>query len=108
MTPGEVLGLRSQYGPDPNAGLSPSKFTARIYVYPANASGQGTLVEDVFYYVPKVSPIYTTGDLPGRPFSIPVPSLLVKGKYIALVDVTWPDTGTGGGTATYGFTLEIP
>ncbi|HKP51622.1 MAG TPA: hypothetical protein VJ183_03120 [Chloroflexia bacterium] len=99
---GEVLGLRSQYGPDPNAGITPTRFVADLYVYPDIGSNQGTLVDGIFYFRPGGAPLYTTGQLPGRPFSISLPNSLAPGKYAVVVFVGWPD-----GDGSYGFTLEV-
>ncbi len=102
VSSGEVLGLRSQYGPDPNAGITPTRFVADLYAYPDPVSNQGTLLDGVFYFRPGAPPLYTTGELPGRPFSISLPNSLAPGKYAVVVFVTWPD-----GDGSYGFTLEV-
>ena len=100
--PGEVLGLRSQYGPNPNAGITPVRFIAEVHPYPVANASQGTFVDGVFYFRPSQSAVYTTGELPGRPFSIALPGTLPSGRYAVVVYVTWPE-----GDGSYGFTLEL-
>ncbi len=100
---GETLLLRSQYGPDPNAGLTPDTFSAHLYPYPdSQITPDGPL-----YFAPTSQPVYSTGSIPGRPFSVALPTTLSKGRYILLVDVKWPDAPVGSGSATYGFTLSV-
>ncbi|HYP40874.1 MAG TPA: hypothetical protein VEX13_10985 [Chloroflexia bacterium] len=108
VTPGEVLGLRSQYGPDLNAGLTPTSFSAQLYPYPDNSASEGVVQDGVFYFSPKTQPIHATGEVPGRPFSVPLPGALPRGKYALLVSVIWPDLSGGRGDAVYGFTLQVP
>jgi hypothetical protein len=108
VTPGEVLGLRSQYGPDLNAGLTPTSFSAQLYAYPDNPATEGVVQDGVFYFRPKTQPIHATGEVPGRPFSVPLPGALPRGKYALLVSVIWPDPSGGRGDAVYGFTLQVP
>lgn len=108
VTPGEILGLRSQYGPDLNAGLTPTSFSAQLYAYPDNPASEGVLQDGVFYFGPKTQPIHATGEVPGRPFSIELPPALPKGKYALIVAVIWPEPSGGRGDAVYGFTLQVP
>jgi hypothetical protein len=108
VTPGEVLGLRSQYGPDLNAGLTPTSFSAQLYAYPDNPASEGVVQEGVFYFRPKTQPIHATGEVPGRPFSVSLPGALPRGKYALLVSVIWPEPSGGRGDAVYGFTLQVP
>ncbi|MDQ3929675.1 MAG: hypothetical protein M3328_11090, partial [Chloroflexota bacterium] len=56
VKPGEVLGLRSQYGPDPQMGLSPVSFSAQIYGYQDSTPGSAV------YFTPSSQPVHSTGE----------------------------------------------
>lgn len=105
---GETLGLRSMYGPDPEVSLHPTSFTARLYTYPDNPAGQGAIADGVFYFRPSSQPVYGTGEIPGRPFSITLPSTLPKGKYALVIAATWTDQTGGKGDGIYGFNVQVP
>ncbi|MBF6612732.1 MAG: hypothetical protein IVW55_06335 [Chloroflexi bacterium] len=105
-TAGEVLGLRSIYGADPQAGLTPLTFSAVLYPYPDSA--QSTVVGGQLYFPPASQPAHATGDLPGRPFSIALPQGLQSGRYVLAVSVGWPGASGSKESAQYGFTLQVP
>lgn len=105
---GDVLAFRSQLGTDPDSGLTPQIFSANLYAYPDSAGGQGALVNGTFYFTPKSAPLQSTGDLPGRPFSVALPKVMPSGKYAVVVNVSWPDPVSGKGSAVYGFALQAP
>src|SRR5205807_10257348 len=68
VKPGELLGLRSQYGPDAASGLTPTSFSAGLYPYD-KPPGQVAELDGTAYFTPKGQPVYSTGPAPGRPFS---------------------------------------
>lgn len=103
----EVLGFRSQIGADPQSGLSPDKFSAQLYTYDS-PPGQTAQRDGILYFTPKAQPVHTTGDLPGRPFSVALPQVLPAGRYVLQVDVGWPDPAGGTSNAQYGFVLQAP
>ncbi|HEX8599159.1 MAG TPA: hypothetical protein VF952_11665 [Chloroflexia bacterium] len=106
--PTEVLRLRSQVGFDPKMGLTPRRFSAQLYLYPAEPAREGVVISSTFYFSPKSLPIFSTGDVPGRPFSIPLPYTTRPGKYLLLVSVVWPEGAGQREEAVYGFALEVP
>jgi hypothetical protein len=103
---GEVLGLGSQLGPDPNLGITPQRFTAQLYAYPAEPANEGASMGGTFYFSPKSLPVFSTGEVPGRPFSVSVPAAIPQGKYLLIVSVLWSEGPRE--EATYGFALEVP
>jgi hypothetical protein len=104
--PGEVVALRSQFGPDPRAGLTPDNFSAQVFTY-ATPPGQVTEIDGIPFFTPRAEPVHSaTGDT-GRPFSVTLPQSLPAGKYVLIVQVTWPDPAGGHGDAVYGFVLEV-
>ncbi|MDQ3930042.1 MAG: hypothetical protein M3328_12960, partial [Chloroflexota bacterium] len=52
-SPAEVLGLRSQLGFDPEMGITPERFAAQLYAYPAEPSAEGTFLGGTYYFSPK-------------------------------------------------------
>ncbi len=108
VVPGEVLGLRSQIGPDPETGLTPLSFSGQLYAYPDDPSSRGTISNGTLYFNPKGQPVFSTGDIPGRPFSVSLPSSLASGKYILVLVVGWPGVSGNKETSNYGFTLLVP
>ncbi|MDQ5823702.1 MAG: hypothetical protein M3441_05740 [Chloroflexota bacterium] len=106
--PTEVLRLRSQVGFDPEMGPTPERFAARLYLYPAAPAREGVTIGGTFYFSPKSLPIFSTGDVPGRPFSIPLPQTTRPGKYLLLVSVVWSEGAGQREEAVYGFALEVP
>ncbi len=105
-TAGEVLGLRSLYGADPEVGLTPLTFSAQLYPYPDIT--QSNAIGGQLYFSPTSQPVHATGDLPGRPFSIALPQGLQSGRYALAVAVGWPDASGAKESAQYGFTLQVP
>lgn len=108
VNPGESLEFHSQYGPDPNAGLTPNSFSAQLFAYPANLADEGTALDGVYYYSPKSLPLRSTGQQPGRPFSLSLPPSMPAGQYALVVTVTWPGWSGKPQSTTYGFTLQVP
>ncbi|HEX8221112.1 MAG TPA: hypothetical protein VF914_18110 [Chloroflexia bacterium] len=102
---GEVLGLGSQLGPDPSLGISPQRFTAQLYSYPAELANEGASIGGTFYFSPKSLPVFYTDKVPGRPFSVSVPAAIPPGKYLLLVSVLWSEGPRE--EAIYGFALEV-
>lgn len=108
VRPGEVLGLRSQIGPDPESGLAPFSFSGQLYAYPGDAVGQGVISNGTFYFKPTGQSVFSTGDVPGRPFSVSLPPSLASGKYILLLVVEWPGASGSKERSSYGFSLLVP
>ena len=106
--PTEVLRLRSQVGFDPEMGFTPRRFSAQLYVYPAEPAREGVVIGCTFYFSPKSLPIFSTRDVPGRPFSIHLPHTTRPGKYLLLVSVVWSEGAGQREGAVYGFALEVP
>jgi hypothetical protein len=104
---GVVLGLRSQYGPDPNLGLLPSAFTVNIHPYPADPNSQGTTIEGVYYFRPGDRAVHSVR-VPGRPFSVAMPPNLTPGTYIVTIFAGWQPPSGGAGDSSYGFLVLIP
>jgi hypothetical protein len=104
IKPGETIAFHSQYGPDPNAGLTPLAFSISVYTYDT-PPGQTTQVDGAVYFTPKAPPVYTTGTIPGRPFTLTLPANLPPGKYAIQIQISWPDPAGGKGDATYGLAL---
>jgi hypothetical protein len=104
---GEVLGLRSQFGLDPDLGVSPQRFTTQLYAYPAEPASEGALIDGTFYFSPTSLPVFTTGEVPGRPFSVTLPPVVAPGKYLLLLSVVWSDVEGARDEAVYGFALEV-
>jgi hypothetical protein len=94
---GDVLALRDAVGANPTIAQSPSALSVQLFPYPT-ASGQ---------FVPSGTPVFSTGNLPGVPFSIHLPDNLAPGRYVALANVSWPDSAGGKNNGLYGFTLEV-
>nr|MDQ5866422.1 hypothetical protein [Chloroflexota bacterium] len=105
---GEVLGLRSQSGPDRHLGLVPQRFTAQLYAYPSQPEREGTIIDDTYYFSPKSLPVFSTGEVPGRPFSVSLPATLTGGHYYLLVSVVWSEGAAQREEAVYGFALQLP
>lgn len=105
---GDVLGMHSQLGPDPETGPTPLSFSGQLYPYPGDPSTQGTLSDGTFYFTPNGQPVFSTGDVPGRPFSVSLPAALPSGKYILAVAVVWPGPSGIRETTSYGFVLQVP
>lgn len=99
VKPGDVLGLRAQEGANPLLAMTAVSLSAQLYLFPTGVAPQ--------FFVPQGTPISASGDLPGRPFSVTLPTKLTSGKYALLVSVQWPAT-TGKNTGVYGFALQIP
>lgn len=97
---GDTLGLRAQMGTNPLFAPSATSLSAQLYLLPAG-------VQPDEYYVAKGSPVFSTGELPGRPFSLTLPAKLAAGRYAMIVTVQWPDDG-GKNSGTYGFTVQVP
>ena len=103
--PGEVMGLRSQFGPDPDIGVTPLRFTARLYTY-ADGLTQGVTIGGVVYFAPASQPLHAV-DVPGRPFSITLPANLAAGRYALVISATWANSSGVGEASAYGFTLLL-
>ncbi|MDQ6695204.1 MAG: hypothetical protein M3014_12420, partial [Chloroflexota bacterium] len=104
-SPGDVLGFRSQYGPDPNLGPSPLSLSAQLYPY--GSSLLSSSPDQVLYFAPDSQALFSTGDVPGRPFSVALPTTLAKGKYVLVVSVGWTSPSGGKEVAQYGFLLQL-
>jgi hypothetical protein len=104
---GEVLGLRSQVGFDPDLGISAQRFTARLYAYPAEPASEGAMIGGTFYFSPTSLPVFASGEVPGRPFSVTLPLVVAPGKYLLLVSVVWSDVADEREETIYGFSLEM-
>jgi hypothetical protein len=104
---GELLGLRSQYGAQLNAGLTPVSLHADLFSY-NTPEGQVAQIENTAYFTPQANPIFTTGNLPGKPFSVTLPKGLASGLYVLVAGVSWLDPAGGTGGGTYGFLLSVP
>jgi hypothetical protein len=104
---GEVLGLRSQVGLDPDLGILPQRFTVQLYAYPSEPASKGATINGTFYFSPTLLPVFTTGEVPGRPFSVTLPSVLAPGNYLLLVSVVWSDVEGARDEAVYGFGVEV-
>ncbi|HET6313961.1 MAG TPA: hypothetical protein VFH60_09005, partial [Chloroflexia bacterium] len=105
---GNVLGLRSQVGPNLDLGITPQRFTAQLYAYPPEPANEGASIGGTFYFSPKSLPVFSTGEVPGRPFSVSLPSDLPPGKYLLIAAVVWSEGPGPREDATYGFALEVP
>jgi hypothetical protein len=103
---GDVLGLRSRYGPDPYVGPSPTRLSARLYRYEESSPGSGVLLDGVFYFSQAGQQAVLALDAPGKPFSVALPANLAAGRYALVITATWPG-GSAGETATYGFMIEV-
>jgi hypothetical protein len=101
---GETIAFRSQYGPDPDVGLSPTTFSAHLYSYDT-PPGQVTELNDLLSFTPRGQPVFTTPILPGRPFSFNLPPSVAPGKYALILSIQWPNPMGGTGDAQYGFTV---
>jgi hypothetical protein len=105
---GEVLGLRSKLASNGDDAVTPSRFTARLYDFPADQAREGATLGGTFYFNPRSLPIFSTGEVPGRPFSVALPHTLRPGKYLLVLEAVWPE-GTGPyEQVVYGFSLEVP
>ncbi|MEA2575492.1 MAG: hypothetical protein QOH93_2790 [Chloroflexia bacterium] len=104
---GEVLALRSQLMSNPDLGPAPERFAAQLYAQPAEASIEGAVIGGTYYFSPQSLPIFSTGDAPGMPFSVPLPVTVPAGKYILLVNVVWPAREGEREEGTYGFVLDV-
>jgi hypothetical protein len=107
VTRSEILGLRSQYGPDPHLGLLPTRFTAQLYLYPSDPASQGVSVNGVYYFAPRTSPSHNI-EVPGRPFSVSLPSNLRAGIYALLIFAEWVGPSGRTGDSIYGFLISVP
>ncbi|MDQ3929821.1 MAG: hypothetical protein M3328_11850, partial [Chloroflexota bacterium] len=106
---GEVLGLHS--GADAEMGTLPQQFTARLYAHPPEPAGEGATLGGTYYFSPKSLPVFSTGEVPGRPFSVSLPGAVPPGKYLLLVSVLWSDASDAAGgreEGVYAFALEVP
>ncbi|HYP20335.1 MAG TPA: hypothetical protein VEY08_09690, partial [Chloroflexia bacterium] len=81
---GDVLGLRSQLGSNPDLGITPQRFTAQLYAQPPEPANEGASIGGTFYFSPKSLPVFSTGEVTGRPFSVSLPSDLPPGKYLLI------------------------
>ncbi|MGA7730925.1 MAG: hypothetical protein WCD37_06595 [Chloroflexia bacterium] len=102
--PDETLTFRSQYGPDPHAGLTPQTYSADLYPLPGDLY---LPLDKSFMFTPQSQPIYSAHNLPGRPFSLALPQGLPTGVYALVVTVTWPDPSGGTSNVTYGLVLHV-
>jgi hypothetical protein len=102
---GDVLGLREEEGTSSLFAPTATALSFQLFAYPGTSGGQ--VPGDPVYFAPKGAPIYASGSLPGRPFSIALPSKLSQGRYALLVSVDWPDNG-GEDSGTYGFAIQVP
>jgi hypothetical protein len=95
--PGDLLALRDADSTNPALGQSPSALSVQLFPYPAGSE----------QFIPSGAPVFSTGNLPGVPFSVHVPANLAPGRYVALANVSWPDSAGGKNNGLYGFTLEV-
>jgi hypothetical protein len=102
--PGETLTFRSQYGPDPHAGLTPHTYSADLYPLPGDFN---LPLDNSFTFTPQSQPIYSARNLPGRPFSLAMPQDLPIGAYALVVTVTWPDPSGDTSNVTYDFVVHM-
>lgn len=111
ITNGEVLGLRSQLGPNPQTGPEPLSFSAQLYPLahdPTSLTSEGATVDGVFYLNPTAPPIFTNATSSGEPFSVALPPGLSPGRYALVLNISWPDASGKPVTTTYGFNLQVP
>jgi hypothetical protein len=103
---GEVMGLHAQAGTDPLVAPSATRLSLAIYSLTGTEPGQpgkgGLLV------LPGGAPIYSTGALPGWPFSVTLPRSLGAGRYVVVASVSWPDGGDGQNNGVYTFVVQVP
>jgi hypothetical protein len=103
----ELLGLRSQYGPDPNQGFLPTGFNVDIYPYPQDPESQGDIVNGVFYFRPETSPLHKLR-VPSRPFSVTLPADLRDGSYLLVISARWLAPSGSPGDSLYAFRVSFP
>jgi hypothetical protein len=95
--PGALLGLRDATGTNLISLQSASGLSIQIYPDPGGGA----------QFVPGATPIFSSGDLPGVPFSVHLPDNLPSGRYVVLATVSWPDSDGGKNNGLYGFTVQV-
>jgi hypothetical protein len=55
-------------------------------------------------FVPSGAPVHSTGQLPGRPLSVTVPTGIEKGTYALSVRASWPGASA---VLVHSFLLEV-
>jgi hypothetical protein len=103
--PGKALALRQQNSADPLFYATPNKLTFHLYPY---AWPSGQTLDSVATFVPGGTSAYSSGDLPGHPFSVTLPPTLAAGRYALVVSVWWPDSAGGANNGVYGFSVQLP
>jgi hypothetical protein len=105
VKPGDLLALRQQNGTAAIINETPTRISTQLHSFPATP---GEAPDASLSFVPAGTPIYSSGDLPGRPFSVSLPQSLAAGRYALIVSISWPDNGGGANRGLYGFLLQVP
>ncbi len=105
VLPGDLLALRQQNGTGALINETPTRLSTQIYAFP---SRPGEEPDASLSFAPTGTPVYASGDLPGRPFSVSLPQSLASGRYALIVSISWPDSGGGANRGVYGFLVQVP
>jgi hypothetical protein len=103
--PGDLLALQQQNGTGAIINESPTRLSIQLF---ADPNTQGDIPDISLSFVPKGAPVYASGDLPGRPFSVSLPQSLASGRYALILSISWPNSGGGANQGVYGFLLQVP